>query len=87
MVLAQHDIDAMLNIHYSAVTQNTNEILKFLAVISAVFLPLNLVAGFFGMNFRHLPWLDSPLAPWLTVAAMLTIVVCLLLVFRRRRWF
>jgi magnesium transporter len=86
MVLAQHDIDAMLNIHYSAVTQNTNEILKFLAVISAVFLPLNLVAGFFGMNFRHLPWLDSPLAPWLTVAAMLTIVVCLLLVFRRRRW-
>ena len=87
MVLAQHDIDAMLNIHYSAVTQNTNEILKFLAVISAVFLPLNLVAGFFGMNFRHLPWLNSPLAPWLTVAAMLTIVVCLLLVFRRRRWF
>jgi magnesium/cobalt transport protein CorA len=86
MVLAQHDIDAMLNIHYSAVTQNTNEILKFLAVISAVFLPLNLVAGFFGMNFRLLPWLDSSLAPWLTLAVMLAIVVCLLLVFRRRHW-
>jgi magnesium transporter len=86
MVLAQHDIDAMLNIHFSAVTQNTNEILKFLAVVSAVFLPLNLVAGFFGMNFRFLPWLDSPLAPWIAVAVMLGIVVCLLLVFRRRRW-
>lgn len=86
MVLAQHDIDAMLNIHFSAVTQNTNDILKFLAVISAVFLPLNLVAGFFGMNFRSLPWLDSPLAPWITVAVMSCIVAGLLWVFHRRRW-
>jgi magnesium transporter len=44
------------------------------------------VAGFFGMNFRLLPWLDSSLAPWLTLAVMLAIVVCLLLVFRRRHW-
>ena len=86
MVLAQHDIDAMLNIHFSAVTQNTNEILRFLAVVSAVFLPLNLAAGFFGMNFRFLPWLDSPIAPWITVAVMTTLVLGLLFLFRRRRW-
>lgn len=86
MVLAQHDIDGLLNIHFSAVTQNTNDILKFLAVVSAVFLPLNLLAGFFGMNFRYLPWLDSSLAPWVTMGVMLGVVAALLVLFRRRRW-
>jgi magnesium transporter len=47
---------------------------------------LNLVAGFFGMNFRSLPWLDLPLAPWITVAVMSCIVAGLLWVFHRRRW-
>jgi Mg2+ and Co2+ transporter CorA len=86
MALAQHDIDAMLNIHFAALTQNTNEILKFLAVVSSVFLPLNLVAGFFGMNFPHLPWLNEPLAPWISLAAMITVAAGLLALFRRRHW-
>lgn len=58
-VVIQHDTDAMVQIFFSTNTQTTNDILRFLAVVSAIFLPLNLLAGIFGMNFSHLPLLQS----------------------------
>ncbi len=37
-----------------------NKIMQFLTVITAVFLPLNLVTGWYGMNFSNMPELNSP---------------------------
>ena len=82
----QHDIDALVQIYFSASAQRTNEILQFLTILSAVFLPLNLLAGLFGMNFAHLPLLAVWYGPWLLVGVMLLVVSGLLLWFRRRRW-
>jgi Mg2+ and Co2+ transporter CorA len=85
-VVVQHDIDALVQIYFSASAQRTNEILQFLTILSAVFLPLNLLAGLFGMNFAHLPLLAVWYGPWLLVGVMLLVVSGLLLWFRRRRW-
>jgi Mg2+ and Co2+ transporter CorA len=85
--VVQHDIDAMVQIYFSATTQRTNDILQFLTVISATFLPLNLVAGLFGMNFSHLPFLNLWYGPLLISALMITIVIGLLVWFRHKRWF
>jgi magnesium/cobalt transport protein CorA len=86
-VVVQHDIDAMVQIYFSATTQRTNDILQFLTVISATFLPLNLVAGLFGMNFSHLPFLNLWYGPLLISALMITIVIGMLVWFRHKRWF
>ncbi len=83
----QADNDSLIQIHYAAVGQRTNEILRFLTVISTVFLPLNLIAGIFGMNFVHLPFLEDTLAPLLTLGLMLVVAVGLLVGLRRRHWF
>jgi Mg2+ and Co2+ transporter CorA len=85
-IVVQHDIDALVQIYFSANTQRTNEILKFLTIISAVFLPLNLLAGLFGMNFTHLPLLAAWYGPGVVVGIMVTIVTGLLLWFRYRHW-
>ncbi|MEJ2622851.1 MAG: magnesium transporter CorA family protein, partial [Candidatus Thiodiazotropha sp.] len=82
----QHDIDSLVQVYFSANTQRTNEILQFLAVISAIFLPLNLAAGFFGMNFIHLPMLQSWYGPWIVGTIMLTQIAGLYWWFRRRGW-
>lgn len=37
---------------------NLNKIMKFFTVITTIFLPLTLIAGWYGMNFRHMPELD-----------------------------
>lgn len=82
----QHDIEGLVQIYFSANTQRTNEILQFLTIISAVFLPLNLIAGIFGMNFVHMPMLQQGYSPWLIFGLMLLIPVGLMAWFRKRRW-
>ena len=82
----QQDIDALVQIYFSASAQRTNEILRFLTILSAVFLPLNLLAGLFGMNFTHLPLLAAWYGPGILIGVMLLLVSGLLLWFRRLRW-
>jgi Mg2+ and Co2+ transporter CorA len=83
----QADIDSLLQTHFAAVGQRTNEILRFLTVISTVFLPLNLIAGVFGMNFVHLPFLKDPVAPFLTLGVMAVIAAGVIAWSRSKRWF
>jgi Mg2+ and Co2+ transporter CorA len=85
-VVVQQDIDALVQVYFSAGTQRTNEILQFLAIVSAIFLPLNLLAGLFGMNFEHLPFLEARSGPWVLSGLMAIVVAGLLFWFRRRRW-
>ncbi len=85
-LVMQTDIDGMVQIFFSSNTQKTNEILKFLAIISAIFLPLNLLAALFGMNFTHMPFLQADAAPWLFLGLMALIVGLLLTWFHRQRW-
>ena len=85
-LVVQHDIDALIQIYFSSSTQRTNEILQFLAIVSAIFLPLNLLAGIFGTNFEQLPLLSAWYGPWVMAAFMLLFVAGLLALFRKRRW-
>jgi Mg2+ and Co2+ transporter CorA len=82
----QHDIEALVQIHFSAASERTNQIVRMLTVISAIFLPLNLIAGIFGMNFEHMPLEQSGYGLWVIFAIMLGLILVLLRYFRRRRW-
>lgn len=71
---------------YLSITSNRqNEVMKALTLLSALFMPLTVITGFFGMNFVHLPF-DQP---WLLVLALVIMVVApvsLWLYYRRRGW-
>ncbi len=83
----QNDIDSLVEIHFAIVSQRTNEILRVLTIISVVFLPLNLIAGIYGMNFTHLPFLENLWAPLVTVGLMLCLAALLYFLLSRKRWF
>lgn len=74
------------DIYLSSVSNNLNQIMKTLTMISVIALPMTVITSFFGMNFDNIPGLHSPAAFWLTVALMLTLVLVLLSTFRRRKW-
>lgn len=82
----QGAIDALVQIHFAANGQRTNQVMQFLAVISAIFLPLNLLVGYFGMNFTDMPFLTVPYAGITLSVVILLVLVVMLWVFRRRRW-
>ncbi len=67
--------------------QKANDVMRTLTVFSTVLLPLNFIASFYGMNFVHLPGLDSPHALAGISALMIGVWVVCLLYFRYRGWF
>ena len=85
-IVVQHDIDGLVQIYFSAKTHQNNQILQFLTVVSAIFLPLNLLAGVFGMNFVYLPLLQAKIGPWAVLGLMILVITALLFWFRQRRW-
>jgi magnesium transporter len=80
-----------LEAYLSAVSNRTNDIMKALTLLSAVFLPLSFVVGFFGQNFRDLPgihdWTGSHLLMDVMIAICLLTPIGMLLWFRHKRWF
>ena len=63
-----------------------NRIMTLLTVVTSVFMPLTLIAGWYGMNFRYMPELDEPLAyPILIVVSLLIVAGCLYW-FRKKGW-
>lgn len=79
-------IASLLNLHLGLVGQKTNEEMRVLTVIATIFIPLTFIAGVYGMNFEHMPELQSRLAYPLLWFVMITVAGGLLLHFRRRRW-
>lgn len=82
----QGAIDALVQIHFAANGQRTNQVMQFLAGISAIFLPLNLLVGYFGMNFADMPFLSRPHGGLISLLLIVLLGVALLWGFRRRRW-
>ena len=82
----EDSIESAVQLHFSATAHRTNEIMRTLTTITAIFMPLTLITGIFGMNFESIPGLHSPFGFWLTMAAMLVIVLTMLVVFRRKHY-
>jgi magnesium transporter len=77
-----------LHHHYQLTLQETtNNRLRLLTVLSAVFLPLTLLAGIYGMNFEYMPELDDRYAYPLVLGAMLIIGAGMLGFFYLKGWF
>jgi len=81
-------LDYIYNFHNARTNEKMNRLIYLLTVISAIFLPLNLVVGFFGMNTGGLPFADVPAGTGYAVLLMASLFfltsVGLLLWHRRR---
>jgi magnesium transporter len=75
-----------LDAYLSMSANRTNEIMKRLTLLSAVFLPLTFITGFFGQNFEHLPYHSDALM-FSMISACALIPSAMVLIFRRSGWF
>jgi len=82
----QHNTETALQMHFNAQGNRTNDIMRALTTLTAIFLPLNLIAAVFGMNFEFMPWLHTASAFWWTLGGMGTIAITMGLVFWRNRY-
>jgi magnesium transporter len=79
-------VAGLLDAYLSVTSNNLNRVMKVLTIISTIFLPLSVITGFFGMNFRYLPWLDSEYGAVGATMFMIAVAVGMLWVFRKNKW-
>ncbi len=77
--------ETAVQIHFSAQGNRTNDIMLVLTALTAIFLPLNLITGVFGMNFRVMPLLENAAGFWIALISMLLIAGTMGLWFWRKR--
>ena len=76
---------SVMEVQLSLVERQQNAVMTRLTVLSTIFLPLNFLTGFFGMNFEHMPFGDDRLLLG-AVTAMVLLPSALLHLFRRKGW-
>lgn len=77
--------ESAVQLHFSATAHRTNQVIRTLTVITAIFAPLTLITGIFGMNFQYIPMLGVHDGFYYVLAAMLGLSVLLLIFFWARR--
>jgi magnesium transporter len=79
-------LDGVVGAAHAAAADRTTRVATVLTVLSAILLPLSLVAGLWGMNFEDLPLSRTPGGFWWLVGGMLAFAVALVWAFRRLTW-
>ncbi len=82
----EQSAETAVQMHFSAQSHRTNEIMRTLTVLTAIFLPLNLIAGIFGMNFEFIPLLHRSNGFWLAMILMASTASGLVVFFWRKRY-
>ncbi len=82
----EQSTETVVQMHFSVQSNRTNDIMRTLTALTAVFLPLNLIAGIFGMNFEFIPLVHKQDGFWWAMGSMTTIAVGLTVFFWRKRY-
>lgn len=83
-----HDLaTSTLEIYLSLTSNRLNEIMKVLTVITTIMMPLSLIAGIYGMNFRYMPGLEWRYGYFAVLGVMALLAGVMLFFFRRKGWF
>ena len=79
-------LSGLMDIYMTSVSQRVNLELRALTVVAMLFMPATLIAGIFGMNFTHMPWIEKYNGFWFAIAIMAGIAFIMIMIFWRRQW-
>jgi magnesium transporter len=88
--LSENYRDVVTNIrdlYINQVNLKSNEVMKFLTIVTALLAPATVIGGIFGMNFDKIPYLHNTNGFWLAVSLMLIIPLLMLWWFRKKGWY
>ncbi len=87
LVEMQRDLlTGAMDIYLSSIANRTNQVMNVLTVLSTIALPSIVISGFYGMNTKGLPGVDSPYGAWIAVGLMGVTTVLLLWILKRFEW-
>lgn len=82
-----HNSDQLFALNLSMNEQRNNDVMKILTVFSSIMLPLTFIASFYGMNFSHIPGLNSTTGLIGALVLMFTTTFVTIWFFNKKQWF
>ncbi len=70
----------------SRISEQLNERTYVFTVVATLFLPLGFFTGLMGINVGGMPGINSGDAFWVVVSICVLVCICLMMVFRMKRW-
>lgn len=77
----------IMDVNLSVLSHQMNKVMKVLATISTIFIPLTFIAGVYGMNFEYMPETKQVLGYPIVLMGMGLTALIMVIVFKIRRWF
>ena len=74
------------DLYQSQIDLKQNRIMTLLTIVTAIFMPLTLIVGWYGMNFVYMPELRSPWGYPTVIAVSIAIVIACLVYFKKKKW-
>jgi magnesium transporter len=78
--------DNALSTYLSSVANRQNEVMKVLSIVAAIFLPLTLVVGIYGMNFEYMPELKLPWGYYAVLGFIGAVILGVIWFFWSKGW-
>ncbi|MBQ3437754.1 MAG: magnesium/cobalt transporter CorA [Fusobacterium sp.] len=79
-------VTELIQLYHSTLSNTMNEVMKILAIISTIFMPLTFISGLYGMNFKIMPELEWRYGYFFVLGTMFTLVICMILYFKKKKW-
>ncbi|UCC43224.1 MAG: magnesium/cobalt transporter CorA [Candidatus Zixiibacteriota bacterium] len=79
-------LHSSLEVYYSTISTKTNEIIKVLTILTALFIPPTFLVGLWGMNFANMPELNLEYGYFVSLGIMLMVMLGMILFFRYKKW-
>ena len=83
----EQSAETAVQMHFNIQSNHNNDVMKTLTALTAIFLPLNLITGFFGMNFENFPFIKTEDGLLLTEIFMALLALILVVYFWTNRIF
>ena len=74
------------DLYHAQLEVRQNRIMTLLTVVTTIFMPLTLIVGWYGMNFRYMPELEWRFGYPVVIVVSIAVAVACLLFFKKKKW-
>ena len=86
MDILRDSVTHLWDAYQTSIDARQNEIMKLFTVVTSVFLPMTVIVGWYGMNFKYMPELSSRFGYVYVIFLNILVVLSLIYVFKKKKW-
>lgn len=73
--------------HQEQMDYRLNNTMKLFTVVTTIFLPLTLIVGWYGMNFKYMPELTWKYGYYIVIIISILVILFCIWLFKKKKWF